>query len=235
MHWLIDRVAKLRSPVGGLAGLGPLEPPPCPPLHPPPLPFPAGPAGAELLRGGFRAGCSVGLENRSGSPGIAVLPASARHSAAPGVPGEPPTPPRQRAVTRKAQGPEGEGREQGNIWKFLILEMRLANAITPPPSLSSSQSRGRGGGGAALSPVRRGVSGCGRPRGCSGGAPDVRPAAPPGPQHPHRGAIWWEGSGDRGGWGVILMAELPAGQNPENREVPPACFPVLSPSSPDPG
>lgn len=41
-----------------------------------------------------------------------------------------------------------------------------------------------------------------------------------------------EAGGDPGGPGVTLMAELPAGQTLENREAPPACSPVLPPSSP---
>lgn len=105
IHWLIDRVAKLSSHVGGLATLGPPDPPPRPP-HPPARPFPAGP-GAELLRGVFRVAPAVGLENRSGFPG---MPGSQRHpdlQSHPG-PGGPPSPPEGRSWGRH-RGQVGRG------------------------------------------------------------------------------------------------------------------------------
>lgn len=71
---------------------------------------------------------------------------------------------------RKAQGPGGEGREQGNIWKFLILEISLANTITPPASHSNSPEKGpREGGGAARLLFAAGFLGEGGPPVDAGG------------------------------------------------------------------
>lgn len=139
IHWLIDRVAKLSSHVGGLAALGPPDPPPHPPHPPAPSQLGLEPSFPEVCS---KPGKSLWFSRNAG------LPTSSRPSVTPRARGTPL--PARGTVMRKAQGPGGEGREQGNIWKFLILEISLANTITPPPSHSDSPEKGPGRAGGGL-------------------------------------------------------------------------------------